>query len=123
MALDEQRLKELVDEKLADKRADRAIRFLKRSWWRPLAIAGVSATLGAVMLVMNLKHPERGGILLYGGVIFVDIGYMCYWAYRQNCLSRAVVHKLEQIEAEIAKLSSDPGEQEVGPAATDGGAE
>jgi len=117
MALDEQRLKELVDEKLMDRRADAAIRFLKRSWRRPLVIAGVSAGLGAAMLVMHLMHPERGGILIYAGVLFVAIGYMCYWAFRQNCLSRAVVHKLEQLEAEVAKLSSDPGEQEEGPAA------
>ena len=106
MSLDRDEIKHIVDEKLADRRADAMIRWLGRSAWRPLLTAGVSGALGVAMLAAAIYGQGLPDSMLYGGIIFVGIAYMCFWAYRQNRVCQAVAHKLGKLEAELEKLRS-----------------
>ena len=104
MPLDQDEIRQIVDEKLADRRADAMIRWLRRSAWRPLLTAGVSGALGVAMLVAAIYGKGLPDSMLYVGIIFVGIAYMCFWAYRQNRVCQAVAHKLGKLEAGLEKL-------------------
>ena len=104
MSLDRDEIRQIVDEKLADRRADAMIRWLRRSAWRPLLTAAVSGALGVAMLAAAVYGKGLPDSMLYGGIIFVAIAYMCFWAYRQNRVCQAVAHKLGKLEAELESL-------------------
>lgn len=101
MSLDDRQIAQIVKEKLADRRSEAMIQWLRKSWWRPLVPAGVSGVLGIALLVLSLSQPEGGGSALYGGVVFIGIAYMCFWAYRQNRVCHAIAHRLERIEQKL----------------------
>ena len=104
MSLDRDEIRQIVDEKLADRRADAMIRWLRRSAWRPLLTAGVSGALGIALLAAAIYGEGLPDSMLYGGIIFVGIAYTCFWAYRQNRVCQAVAHKLGKLEEELEKL-------------------
>jgi len=107
MSLDRDEIKQIVDEKLADRRADGMIRWLRRSAWRPLLTAAVSGVLGIALLAAAIYGQGLPDSMLYAGIIFVGIAYMCFWAYRQNRVCQAVAHKLGKLEAELERLGDN----------------
>ena len=120
MSIDEEKLAKIVKEKLADSRAEATIRWLRKNWWRPLVPAAVSGVLGIALLALSLSQPGAGGSALYGGVVFIGIAYMCFWAYRQNRVCQAIAHRLERVEQKLGRLlethSEGDAQGENGPA-------
>ena len=110
MSMDDKEVREIVKEKLADGRAEAAIRRLKKNWWRPLVPAAMSALLGMALLLFVCRGSKQDTGPIVGCVIFMAVAYTCFWAYRQNRISRALAHKLGKLEEQIEQLREMLGE-------------
>jgi len=104
MALDEERLKEVVDAKLDRRRTEAALQHVRTRWRRPLLPAGLSALLAMTMLMVGLAMPDKRMSALVGAVVFIAISYVCFWAYRQNRIAHALAERLAELEDELAAL-------------------
>ena len=104
MPLNDKEMRLSVREKLAARRIEATLDAVKRHWWRPLITAGTSLVLGGGLLSIGLSMPEKGNTALAGAAIFAAAGYVCFWAFRQNRVSRAIIEKLEKLEGDLEDL-------------------
>ena len=104
MDLNDEDMRRIVKEKLEAHRIESTLSSVKQRWWRPLMPAGLSALLGIGLLAIALKQPGEHSSALTGGVMFLAMAYVCFWSYRQNCISRALVGKMERLEQELEDL-------------------
>ena len=57
------------------------------------------------MLAVGMSQPADRSRALLGGVVLLALSYICFWAYRQNRVARALAEKLEQIERDMEELA------------------